>query len=119
MTPTKRSREIRREQACERNIPYTAHVAPDVVRTRHGDYVQTFRLGGVSFETADDEQLNSWHERLNVLWRNIASPQLSLWTHIVRRRASVAAHAAGGAGFARELERRYVGKLAGETLMVN
>jgi type IV secretory pathway VirB4 component len=37
-------------------------------------------------ESADDEQLNTWHERLNILWRNIASPNVALWTHIVRRR---------------------------------
>ncbi len=25
-------------------------------------------------------------QRLNVLWRNIASPQVALWTHVIRRR---------------------------------
>ena len=55
---------------------------------RFGDYVQVFRLGGASFECADDEELNTWHERLNVLWRNIASPQVALWTHVIRRRES-------------------------------
>jgi len=56
-----------------------------VVKTALGDYLQAFRLGGASFESADDEQLNSWHERLNVLWRNLASPNIALWTHVVRR----------------------------------
>ena len=62
--------------AAAEHIPYTAHVAPEVVKTRAGDYLQVLRLGGASFESADDEQLNTWHERLNVLWRNIASPGL-------------------------------------------
>jgi len=52
--------------AAER-IPYAAHVSPAVVSTLFGDYVQFFRLAGASFETSDDEELNNWHERLNVL----------------------------------------------------
>jgi type IV secretion system protein VirB4 len=32
-----------------------------------GDYLQVFRLGGASFESNDDAELNNWHERLNVL----------------------------------------------------
>ena len=56
------------------------------MKTLFGDYVQVFRLGGASFECADDETLNTWHERLNVLWRNIASPQVALWAHVIRRR---------------------------------
>src|SRR5882724_8243414 len=80
-----RRKALGREPTPERNIPYTAHVAERVVKTRQGDYVQAFRLGGASFETADDEQLNNWHERLNVLWRNIARENVALWMHLVRR----------------------------------
>src|SRR5579872_3022110 len=80
---------LRRELMAAQHIPYRAHVAPTVVLTRYGDYLQTFRLGGVSFETSDDRELNNWQERLNVLWRNIAAPNVSLWTHVIRKRAEV------------------------------
>ena len=82
----RRSTALRRELPAASRIPYAAHVRSDIVRTSNGDYVQAFKLTGASFETADDEVLNNWHERLNVLWRNVASPQVALWTHIVRRR---------------------------------
>jgi len=110
---------MRRELTAAERIPYTAHVAENVVRTAAGDYVQVMRLGGASFESADDERLNAWHERLNVLWRNIASPQVSLWTHIVRRRERACLRSALGRGFAGALERKYRERLAGERLMVN
>ena len=45
--------------------------------------MQTLRLGGASFESADDADLNNWHERLNVTWRNIASPNVALWMHVI------------------------------------
>ena len=85
----RRRSAMNRELFGSMNIPYTAHVHEDVVKTKAGDYVQAFRLMGKSFESADDADINNWHERLNILWRNIASDQVSLWTHVVRHRENV------------------------------
>ena len=119
----KNAKAIRRERSAAECIPYAAHVSPSIVSTIFGDYVQVFRLAGASFETSDDEELNNWHERLNVLWRNLASPNVALWTHIVRRRADDLAQARGsgttGKNFADALHEKYNVKLADETLMIN
>ena len=109
---------VRREILTVERIPYAAHVSRHVVRTLPGDYVQVFRLGGASFECADDETLNSWHERLNVLWRNVASPQVAIWAHVIRRR-EVPAVGEGAQGFAGALESKYRTRLSGQKLMVN
>jgi type IV secretion system protein VirB4 len=114
-----RAGALRKESPAARHIPYAAHVAEDLVITRSGDYVQTLKVSGASFESADDDTLNNWHERLNVTWRNIASPNIALWTHVIRRRAAPAFEAISGEGFAERLSRRYQQKLAGETLMAN
>jgi type IV secretion system protein VirB4 len=100
-------------------IPITAHVDPFIVRTKEGHYVQTLRLGGLSFESADDDAINNWHTRLNLWLRNIASPNLALWTHIIRRRDFARTHGTLPPGFARDVDRKYSQRLAGETLMVN
>ncbi len=115
----RRATALRRELPAAFRIPYRTHVSRQVVRTEAGDYVQVFKLGGASFESADDEVLNNWHERLNVLWRNIASPNTSLWTHIIRRRERASADPAEDAGFAASLAAKYRQRLASETLMVN
>jgi len=119
MVAVTRARQIRREPDMATRIPYTAQVSETVVKTAFGDYVQIFRVAGMSFESADDVELNSWHERLNVLWRNIASPQIALWTHLVRRHERLTCRAADGEGFAERLAERYWRRLSGETLMVN
>ena len=110
---------LRREMGLERYIPYRAHVASAVLRTRDGDYLQVLRLGGQSFESADPEQINGWHERLNVLWRNLAEPGVALWTHVVRRRAPLAQSADAPVPFAGRLLKRYLQRLSAERLMVN
>jgi type IV secretion system protein VirB4 len=112
-------RPARRELLAAKHVPYTALAAPGVVRTEQGDYVQAFRLGGLAFESADDEAVNAWHERLNAVWRNLASPQLSVWVHVVRRRETGYPQGEFPSGFARDLDARYRARLAGETLMVN
>jgi type IV secretion system protein VirB4 len=114
-----RATALRREQPASRHIPYAAHAAPGVLVTHAGDYLQTFRVSGASFDSADDETLNNWHERLNVTWRNIASPNVALWTHLVRRRDAPRFVPPGGTRFADRLAARYYTRLGGETLMAN
>lgn len=113
------ARVLRREQSIRTHVPYTAHVGERVVKTRFGDYVQVFHLSGASFETADDEALNDWHERLNILWRNIARENVVLWTHTIRRREVVSLGARPSTGFAAALSAKYQARLAREQLMVN
>src|SRR3984885_2544196 len=109
----KRATALRRELPTANRIPYRTHVSRYVVRTEAGEYVQVFKLAGASFESADDDVLNNWHERLNVLWRNIAAANTALWVHIVRRRESPrAAPAAENAGFAAALAAKYRGRLS-------
>jgi len=121
-----RATALRREFTAADKIPYTAHVAPTVIRTTFGDYLQVFRLGGASFESNDDEELNNWHERLNVLWRNVGSPNAALWTQVIRRRAGIPLHSDEAASqhqsrrlFAGALHAKYRSRLADEILMIN
>src|ERR1700722_12535783 len=116
-----RESALRREFSAAERIPHRAHVAPTVIRTQFGDYVQALRIGGASFETRDDAELNNWHARLNVLWRNIASPGIALWSHLIRRSVSLQelgdeAKAPRGNLFAESLHGRYCRRLSGENL---
>lgn len=119
MVPRSQPTISRRERAAAVHVPYTAHATDSLVATRNGDYVQAWRIAGVAFESADHAQIASWHEQLNLLWRNIASPQVALWTHVVRRREPVDATERSSGGFARDLEMRYRVRLAADTLRVN
>src|ERR1700759_138237 len=103
-----RSTAMRRERAVAGFIPFGVQVNEHSVRPTSGDYVQVFRLAGASFECADDMALNVLHERLNVLWRNLASSHLAVWTHVVRRRDPGERSAVSSGGFAGTLHHHYV-----------
>ncbi|MBS1994663.1 MAG: VirB4 family type IV secretion/conjugal transfer ATPase [Cyanobacteria bacterium SZAS LIN-2] len=101
------------------HIPYAAHVDRHVIRLRNGGYLQTLRLQGGSFESADDSTINDWHDRLNHLWRNLASSPVSVWTHIVRRRDSSYPDGEFPPGFAADLNAKYRERIVGQRLHVN
>ena len=108
------------ELTAARHVPYRAHVSEHVVRTSTATTCRcSSGLGAPAFESADDDALNTLSERLNVLWRNIASPNLALWAQVVRRREHCSPADEGAAGFAQDLATKYRGRLAAETLMVN
>ena len=67
MLKRNRMAALRREPSAAARIPCTAHVAPNVVKTSFGDYVQVLRLGGASFESAEQDSVNTWHELLKVI----------------------------------------------------
>jgi type IV secretion system protein VirB4 len=110
---------LRREPTHGARIPYTAQVSEHVVRTRYGHYVQTLQLSGASFECADTAELNAWHERWNVLYRSIGSPNLAVWTHLVRHREHSYPRGEFANPFAACLNDRYRARIAGQRLMRN
>jgi type IV secretion system protein VirB4 len=109
----------RREVPISERFPYSAHVAEHVVRTITGEYVQSFRLGGMSFETADNNDINVRHVRMNVFLRTIASPNVAIWAHIVRRRVTVHPPGSFSAGFAERLHSKYSARIVHSSLMAN
>lgn len=109
---------LTREEGAALHIPYTIHVNEHVVKTHNG-YVMAFKLAGIGFENADDDQLNNWHERLNVFYRNIAKPNISIWQTVIRHRESAYPDGQFAPGFAHDLNQKYRRRITSETLMVN
>ena len=114
----KNHHRILKEEPAADNIPYRNHVTETIIKTQNG-YVMVFKLGGIGFENADDDQLNNWHERLNVFYRNIAKPNISIWQTIVRHREDSYPDGEFAPGFAHDLNEKYRQRIAHETLMVN
>lgn len=100
-------------------IPYSSHVTKHIVRLRTGDYVATLRLQGAAHESADAQDINVWHAQLNNWARNIASPNVALWSHVVRRDYNDFPDGAFSNPFARELNERYRQHLAGQRSLIN
>lgn len=114
----KNHKAIINDESAAVHIPYTSHVTEQIVKTYNG-YVMAFKLSGIGFENADDDQLNNWHERLNVFYRNISKPNISIWQTVVRHRENTYPDGQFEPGFAHNLNEKYKQRVAQETLMVN
>lgn len=100
-------------------IPYQNHVTENIIKTENDDYVLTIRLQGIPHESANISQLNAWHEQLNAFLRNVASQNLAVWTHIVRRRWDRYQEGTYKNDFANDLNDKYKDAMFDKKLFIN
>ena len=113
------SRILRRETGVEQFIPYTAHITENIIKLAGGDYVMVFRLQGAAHESAGENDLEVWHEQLNGFLRSIASPNIAIWTHTIRRPGGIFPDGDFPPGFARDFNNRYRERMISSQLLVN
>lgn len=116
---SKYSNEVRRERALAPFIPYSSHVTSNTIITKDGDYLRIWRLGGIS-HIADPDDLQLRLDQWNTTLRGLgASANVSIWTHMVRRRVSERLDSTFDNDFCRDLDKRYYDTFAGYRMMAN
>jgi type IV secretion system protein VirB4 len=101
-------------------LPYSSQVDENTVKTVGGDYFQVIKLEGKAHETADPENVVQWKRQLVGLLKSVASPQVALWTNIIRRKTEVYPEGEYEPGFSEKLNTKYQKYLLnGATMMVN
>ena len=105
---------INREYLFSGFIPYLYHLDKNTIYTKNNQLIQVIRLGGFSFETADDEDVDIKKNVRNFLFKGMADPSISLYFHIVRKKQDVYEGSQGSIdmpdGFASFLDDKWVQK---------
>lgn len=115
----KYAEEVRNEETTSAFIPYSSHVSKTVVKLSNGDYIQTIRMQGAAHESADVQDINNWHDQLNGFMRNIASPKVAVWSHVVRREYGEFPGGEFPSGFCHDFNEKYRKHMAGDRMLVN
>ena len=110
---------IAREKPVGAHLPYARHVDRQTIETRDGLLMQTVRLRGLLFETADTDELNYRAELRDAMLRAVGSSRFALYHHVVRRRADFALDTDYKDSFSRELDAKWSDRLASRQLYVN
>ncbi|MCF3642945.1 VirB4 family type IV secretion/conjugal transfer ATPase [Rhizobium sp. TRM95111] len=100
-------------------VPYSSHVNPTTIVTLQGDYIRTWKVAGLAFETQDPEELLLRKDQLNTLFRSISSDHVALWSHNVRRKTSDRLKSYFKNQFSTDLDNKYYGSFAGYRMMAN
>lgn len=96
-----------REMAASAQIPYTVHYDDWSVVTKHDGLVQVIQVGGLQADSLTDEQVKVFERRRNTVLRTIASPDIAVYVHLVRRKVHAYPFEEGGTWFARQLQRAW------------
>lgn len=108
-----------KEQAAGSHLPYARHVDNVTLQTRDGLLLQTIRLGGLLFETADTDELNYRAELRDAMLRSVGSSRFAMYHHVVRRRAEALLEAEFPDAFSAKLDVRWRERLATREMFVN
>jgi type IV secretory pathway VirB4 component len=119
LIPPKFYPQLVRERPIAPSIVLSTMIRGDTAYSIDGDYIRTWKLKGIPFETTDDEILISHKEHLNTLLRSIGSPRVALYTHQVRRETADRLEGVFADDFSRALDTHYYDSLARYRMMTN
>jgi type IV secretion/conjugal transfer VirB4 family ATPase len=111
--------QINQERAIAPFLPYSSHVTPNTIITREGDFLRTWKLAGISFETANEDEILLRKDQLNTLWRSIGSSNVALWSHTVHRQATDRLASTFENDFCRDFDTKYYDSFTGYAMMAN
>jgi type IV secretion system protein VirB4 len=81
--------QSRKEKSISHFVPYKGHWDQNTILTKNNGLLQVVKVGGFSFETADDEDLDIRKNIRNSLYKNMASGNMTLYFHTIRRKKPV------------------------------
>lgn len=108
-----------REKPAGVHLPYARLVDPVTIVTRSGLLMQTIRLGGLLFETADTNELNYRADLRDGMLRTVASSRIAVYHHVIRRKAETTLVSDFPDTFTHRLDQRWRTSLASRQLYVN
>lgn len=101
------------------HLPYARHINDVTIQTRDGLLMQTIRLGGLLFETADTDELNYRAILRDTILRSLGSSRFAVYHHVIRRRAEATLDRVTADAFSARLDEQWQRKLEGKRLFVN
>ena len=110
---------MEREKSAGVHLPYARHLDATTVVTRDGLLMQTIRLGGLLFETADTDELNYRSSLRDAMLQTIGSSRFALYHHVLRRKAEVTLDARFPDAFSQSLDDRWRQRLSARQMYVN
>ncbi|WP_298303455.1 VirB4 family type IV secretion/conjugal transfer ATPase [uncultured Erythrobacter sp.] len=116
---TRNPKTIAKETPAGVHLPYARHIDDVTIETRDGLLMQTIRLGGLLFETADTDELNYRAGLRDAMLRTLGSSRFAVYHHVVRRRAEASLGPVTSDDFSARLDSQWQGKLADKQLFVN
>lgn len=103
-------------------IPLSTHVSPTVIKTRGGDFMMVWHLGGLPFVGREEWEIEHRHNTFNRMLQTLRAPDfanLAFWVHDVRRRRRIDGRSRFRQRFNQSLSDAYFESLSTQKIMQN
>lgn len=103
-------------------VPFSSHVAEDVVKTTGGDYLVAWQIGGFPFVGREEWDLEHRHATFNRMLQTLRAPDfanVAFWTHDIRRKRRIQGGGRFAGAFNQALSDAYFRKLSGSEALQN
>jgi len=114
-----RYRLAQRERAAATMLPSLRHISTTTLAAPDGTLIQSLRLQGIAYDTADAADLNYRKGVRDAMLRAVASSRLTIYHHVIRRRAEPAPAGAFANAFAHKVEQARMKRAASVPLYTN
>ncbi len=101
------------------HLPFARHVDDVTIETRDGLLMQTIRVGGLLFETADTDELNYRAELRDAMLRAVSTSRFAIYHHMLRRKADATLGGDFPDEFSRKLDETWRARLSARHMFVN
>ncbi|PHM51283.1 VirB4 family type IV secretion/conjugal transfer ATPase [Xenorhabdus sp. KK7.4] len=113
-------RQWMKENSVSEFIPYLVQLDENTIKTTGGDYLQVIKIEGRAHESADPDDVINWKEQLNNLLKNIAAPNVAIWTNTIRREENTFPNGEfEQESFSEQLNNKYKNHIEKNNMMVN
>lgn len=100
-------------------IPYLCHYNSTTILTKALDMISIIKVDGFSFETADDDDVDSRKEIRNNLFKGISSTRYAIWSHTIRKKHSAFPGGTFDNRFTQMLNNQWRGKHSPDHTFIN
>lgn len=108
-----------KEASAGDRLPYRRLLDENVIELRDGSLMLALHVPGLSFETADAEELNAHTATREVLLRSALDARFVLYHHVIRRRVNLTLDAQFAAPLAAHIDQLWQDRLSRGSLFVN
>ena len=115
----KYSEQVNKERSIASFIPYSSHISENTIVTKEGDFLRIWKVGGISFETSDVDEILLRKEQLNTMLRSIGTNHVAIWSHNVRRQTTDRLKASFENRFCYDFDKKYYDSFAEYKMMAN
>lgn len=102
------------EVAISDYLPFGNHVSNNVIKLKNGEYIATWKLEGISFETVEADIIRIRKEGLNNFYRALGGGHFAVWTHKIRRGVNERLNGVYENDFIADFNERYYQQFQGE-----